>query len=367
MKQLRKLFSAHLKMTLRDKGVWFWAVAYPVLLMVIFLLIFGGFGAEEDGFAAKVAVVKEGDGPVAAAFERQLRRVPALEWAADGALGREEAERLLLAKDIDAFIALPAGATPSTVELFVNREKERSAVTQALAGMLREMAAHFGREAAPGVQLAVRSLSAGGDELNVTDFIVTGMIALSICQSGLFGMSGLVEMRRNGLLKRLRLTPVNMALFGAGDVLVRFLVSAVQFVLLAGIGTLLFGATYRMAPAALLLLFVAGTLSFTALGYMIASFSRTMESFMAVANIASFLMMFLSGIFIELSMLPGWLRPVADVLPLTYFVNGVRDAMLYGNGLTNPLLWLNLGVLAAWMAAAFAIGAKSYRWRPARA
>lgn len=364
MKQLARLFEAHLKMTMRDKGVWFWAIAYPALLMVIFILIFGGVAGDEDAFRAKVAVVREGDGPAADAFERMLRQIPVLEWAADGARDRQEAERLLLDGELDAFIVLPDGETSKTAELYVHKERERSAVTQALSGMLREAVARFEAGAAPEWTVAVRSVSEGGDSLTVTDFIVTGMIALAICQSGLFGMSGLVEMRRNGLLKRLRMTPVRMSLFGAGDILTRFILSAVQLVLLAGIGALLFGVSYRIAPLAFTLLVVIGILSFSAMGYLIASLSRTMESYMAIANIASFLMLFLSGVMIELSMLPDWLQPVSKVLPLTYFVDGIRDTMLYGSGVANRALWLNLAVLSAWMLASFAAGAKGYRWKP---
>lgn len=367
MKQLGKLFEAHLKMTFRDKGVWFWALAYPVFLMVIFLLIFGGLAGGGDGFSARVAVVKEQDGPVAAAFEQMLRQMPVLEWETEEAVDRAEAERLVLDKAIDAFIVLPDGQSTTTVELVVHREKEQSSVTQALAGMLREVTGHFGRETAPEYRLDVQSVSAGSDSLAYIDFLVTGMIALSICQSGLFGMSGLVEMRRNGLLKRLRLTPVNMTLFGAGDMLVRFLLAAVQIVLLGGIGALFFHATYDVAPLAFLLMFVTGTLSFSAMGYVAASLAKSMESFMGIVNIISFLMMFLSGVFFELSMLPAWLQPVSSVLPLTFFVNGIRDTMLYGSGVISPAFWLNIGVLVAWMLATFAIGSKLYRWKPEKA
>lgn len=367
MKQLAKLFEARLKMTFRDKGVWFWTISYPVILMVIFLFIFGGQAGGGDGLSARVAVVKEQDGPVAAAFEQMLRQMPMLMWETEQAVDRAEAERLVLDKAIDAYIALPDGQSSTTMELIVHREKEQSPTTQALTAILREVTGNFGRETAPVYGLDVRSVSAGSDSLAYIDFLVTGMIALSICQAGLFGMSGLVEMRRNGLLKRLRLTPVNMTLFGVGDMLVRFLLAAVQIVLLGGIGALFFNATYEVAPLALFLTFATGTLSFSAIGYAAASFAKSMESFMGIVNIASFVMMFLSGVFFELSMLPGWLQPVSSVLPLTYFVNGIRDSMLYGSGVANPAFWLNMGVLVLWMLAAFATGTKFYRWKPEKA
>jgi ABC-2 type transport system permease protein len=57
MRQFKKLFEAHFKSTFREKQVWFWSVFYPVLLLVIFLMIFGGSDAKEANFTAKIAVV----------------------------------------------------------------------------------------------------------------------------------------------------------------------------------------------------------------------------------------------------------------------------------------------------------------------
>ena len=56
-KQFRQMFMAQLKMTLREKQAWFWGIFFPVILMVIFMVIFSGDSNEE--FEAKVAVVNE--------------------------------------------------------------------------------------------------------------------------------------------------------------------------------------------------------------------------------------------------------------------------------------------------------------------
>ncbi len=82
---------------------------------------------------------------------------------------------------------------------------------------------------------------------------------------------------------------------------------------------------------------------------------------MGMANIASFLMMFLSGIFFPTSGFPEWLLPVSQVLPLTYFVNGMRDGMAYGSGLLTGDFWMGIGILAIWGVLTFAIGSMIYR------
>lgn len=84
------------------------------------------------------------------------------------------------------------------------------------------------------------------ESFQYSDFLLTGLIALSIAQAGLFGMVSMVEMRRNGLLKRLRLTPMSMKLFGLSNRLVRFILSAIQVVLLTLLGLLLYHAKLDM-------------------------------------------------------------------------------------------------------------------------
>jgi ABC-2 type transport system permease protein len=84
---------------------------------------------------------------------------------------------------------------------------------------------------------------------------------------------------------------------------------------------------------------------------------------MGIVNLVSFLMMFLSGIFFDYALLPSWLKPVADALPLTYFANGIRDSMVYGISIMNATFWVNIGVLLGWTLVTFAIGSKFYNWK----
>ena len=82
------------------------------------------------------------------------------------------------------------------------------------------------------------------------------MIALSIAQGGMFGMVGLVEMRRKGLIKRLRMTPANMGIFGLSDMTMRLIFSIVQIILLSLIGVFVFGANLYLNLPSLLLVFL---------------------------------------------------------------------------------------------------------------
>lgn len=364
IRQFGKLFGAHFKMTFREKQVWFWSIFYPVLLLVIFLLIFGRTGS--DDFSARIAVVEGASAPAAAGVKEALGYVDVLEQTEEKPANLDEARQWLIDKEVDAVVALPEAG--GEIKLLLNKEKQNSVTAQAVSGILNQLVVQSSLAAAgvePQLTIATEYVSAGSDKLSYTDFLMTGMIALAISQSGLFGMMGMVEMRRNGLLKRLFLAPVDLRMFGLSSMAVRFLLSLIQVALLTLIGVLFFGAHLNVDPLGFALVFLVGTLSFAGMGFLIAAVSKSMDSYMGIANLASFLMMFLSGIFFDLGSLPEYIRPISHVLPLTYFADGLRDAMVYGFGIGSGNFWLNLGIMAVWGLTAFLIGSRLYKWNKA--
>lgn len=361
-KQFPLMFAAHLKMTFRVKSVWFWHIFFPVILMSLFMIIFGGGNGDE--FRARVAVAEPQPNAVSAQLMEQLRQLPMLEIEGGAPVALEEGEALVKDKKVDALIVLPESEADHSLGLVVNRENERNATTQALTAIMNNFvqAANLAAVgASPVYSLEFSTVTSGRDDLEYQDFLMTGIIALSVAQGGLFGMVGFVEMRRKGILKRLRLTPASTEMFGVADMAVRFVLGMIQIALLALIGVVGFGANLHVNAASLAIAFVIGALTFNAMGYLFSAASKSLEAYMGFANIASFLMMFLSGVFLPVEMLPDWLQPVSKVLPLTYFVEGMRDGLVYAGGLTEPSFWNAVGVMAAWGVVSFAIGARLYR------
>jgi ABC-2 type transport system permease protein len=82
---------------------------------------------------------------------------------------------------------------------------------------------------------------------------------------------------------------------------------------------------------------------------------------MGVANIVSFLMMFLSGVFFPVETMPEWLQPVSNVLPLTYFADGLRESMVYETSVISGTLWFGIGVMVIWGAITFILGSWLYK------
>ncbi|MEW9051216.1 MAG: ABC transporter permease [Neobacillus sp.] len=360
--QFKKMFGAQLKLTLREKQAWFWGIFFPVILMVIFMVIFSG--SSDTEFKSEVAIVEANPNSISEMLGTQLAQLPIFEVRNDQPVSREQAEKWVKEQEVDAAIILPDSETSTSIGLIVNKEDEQGVTAQAIAGILDKFVQQANLTVAgatPVYTLQTETITSGNNELNYTDFLLTGMIALSIAQGGMFGMVDLVEMRRKGLIKRLRMTPAKMGIFGLSDMVMRLLFSIIQIVLLSLIGVFIFGANLYINIPSLIIVFLFGALSFNALGYFFSSFSTTSNAYMGVANIVSFLMMFLSGVFFPVETMPEWLQPVSNVLPLTYFAEGLRDSMVYSTGLFTGTLWFGIGVLVIWGVLSFGLGSWLYK------
>lgn len=327
------------------------------------MIIFGG-GGSSDNFKAKVAFVDAVPNASSKLLFDGLGQIPVFDLNDDQIVTLEEGKRLVEKNDISALIVLPEKEGASEVQLIVNREHEQGATTQAVSSILDTFIQQANLAvvgANPTYTISMESVTSASEDTEYQDFLFTGMIGLSVAQGGLFGMVNIVDMRKNGLLKRFRMTPARMGLFGLASMLVRFLLGIVQVIILALVGVLFFGANLNLNVLSLVIAFFAGTLVFNAMGYLFSSFSKTIESYMGLANIASMLMMFLSGIFFPVESLPEWLQVVPKILPLTYFVEGMRDGLIYANGVLSSTFWTGMGIMALWGVFCFVLASKIYQ------
>src|SRR3954468_19813553 len=180
MKQFKQMFSTQLKLTLREKQAWFWGIFFPVILMVIFMVIFSGSSTNE--FSAKVAIVDEKPNPTSEMLHNQIKQIPVLEIETEESVSRAEADRMVKDQDVDAAIVLPQSADATSILLVVNKENEQGVTTQALSGMLNDFVQEANLVAVgapPTYELQFESITSGSTELNYTDFLLTGMIALA--------------------------------------------------------------------------------------------------------------------------------------------------------------------------------------------
>jgi ABC-2 type transport system permease protein len=189
---------------------------------------------------------------------------------------------------------------------------------------------------------------------------------MSLMNSGVIGLAtAFVTYRERGILSRIRVTPFPLTSFILARVISQLLVAGLQAVILIGMAWLFFGLHLRGNPLVLLLAIVAGALAFLAIGFAISGIAPNAETAASYANLITFPMLFLSGIFFSMENAPAWLRPITKVLPLSYLVDALREPMSFGNGLSA--IWLDLLALILTFIIAMAIAVRFFRWdsRPA--
>src|SRR4029453_17071916 len=130
--------------------------------------------------------------------------------------------------------------------------------------------------------------------------------------------------------KRLNATPLPRWTLVGANVIVRLLIAAAQTALILAIGFTVLGVEVAGSWALIAGFVALGALTFTSIGYVIASFARTEEAANGMTSIVQFPLMFLSGIFFPLEIMPEWLRGVATFMPLTYLGDALRQTMVGG-------------------------------------
>ena len=164
-------------------------------------------------------------------------------------------------------------------------------------------------------------------------------------QLGVFAAIPLVADREKLILKRLQATPLRRWQLVGSNVVMRLLIAIVQTAIIVGVGSARVRRPGRGQLAARSGRFVVlGSLTFIALGYVIASFASTEESANGMTSVVQFPLMFLSGTFFPIDAMPDALQAVARAMPLTYLGDALRQVMVGGTPFSP--LWVCFAVLA---------------------
>jgi ABC-2 type transport system permease protein len=171
-----------------------------------------------------------------------------------------------------------------------------------------------------------------------------------------------VGRRENGVLKRLRATPLSPATYIAAVLLSTLVVFTLQSIGLVALGTLAFGASTPENWLGFAGAVVLGVACFAALGVAAASLIRSADGVSAVVNVIVLPMAFLSGSFGPTRDYPAFLQAIADILPLTYFLDIVYGVYLGGESLFADTK--ALAVVAAWGIAGLVVALRRFSWMP---
>jgi len=170
--------------------------------------------------------------------------------------------------------------------------------------------------------------------------------------------------RDQGILKRIRGTPLPPWIYLAGRIGSAVIIAAISILLMFFLGWLLYDFQIvwsRLHEA--VLVFLVGLAAFSALGLAVSAVVKNSDAVPAVANAVILPMAFVSDVFIQTDEAPDWLQTIGDILPMKHFVSLFGDAF-------NPFVegsvlgWGSLAVMVAWGAAALVVTVRFFSWDP---
>jgi ABC-2 type transport system permease protein len=340
-----------LKMTVRNRTALFWNLIFPV----IFILVFGTVFNDTD-FSANV-------GLAGASSEYHTEVAQAMDQSEvfDTSTDLTAEQQLDKLKDGDRDVVLVFGEEPArggfpTVQLYYdeaagpNAQISISAITQ-LLNSVAQGPSPVTIEAQP-----VETL-----DISYMDFLLPGILAMSIMNSGVIGLStSFVTFRERGILRRIKITPFPLPSFVSARVISQLIIAVPQALILYLISHFFFGVDIQGNILLVILSIFIGSLAFLAIGFAVSSIAPNVETAASYSNLITFPMLFLSGVFFDVDSAPGWLKPITKVLPLRYLVDALREVMTRGKGL--DAIWMDWVILGVTALISVAIAVRFFRW-----
>jgi ABC-type multidrug transport system, permease component len=193
------------------------------------------------------------------------------------------------------------------------------------------------------------------------DFLVPGLITMGVMMSSMWGISyGIIEKRSKKLLRRLVATPMKKSHFLIALITVRITMNFIESLVLFLFALFAFKMTIQGSISALILMFLAGNIAFAGIAVFVSSHTSNTEVGNGLINFVVFPLMILSGIFFSYQNFPEWSLPVIKNLPLTMLTDGIRSIFNEGAGyhdIALPILiLLAVGILF------FSVGLKIFKW-----
>ncbi|OGE73652.1 MAG: hypothetical protein A3I07_03955 [Candidatus Doudnabacteria bacterium RIFCSPLOWO2_02_FULL_42_9] len=348
---LWKLTVVAIKMFVRNKQAMYFTFFFPIFLMVVLGLINFDSATKFD-----VGIVL--NAPPSAQtkqFIEGIKQVPVFEIHE----GIESEERKALQDDKRAAVfIIPADLIPGPSEIKVlanaNEPAESAAAVNIISGMLDKTALTLSGGAN---HFTVNKEEINSHHLKYIDFLLPGLVALSIMQMTIFTVAFLfVTFKEKGILKRMIATPMRPSTFVLSNVIVRLLITLIQTAIFISIAVIFFNVQIIGSYWLIALIAILGSLMFLGLGFAISGMASTVESVPVFANLIAFPMLFLGGTFFAIESFPTWLMNIAKYLPLTFLSHSMREVMTKGASFAqiSTDIWWMIGwaiilvILANW-------------------
>ncbi|WP_048601945.1 ABC transporter permease [Rubeoparvulum massiliense] len=220
----------------------------------------------------------------------------------------------------------------------------------------------------PVVMMVLMGIAGDGqsrDEMSYMSYITPGILGMCIAATGLIGLPiMMVSFREQEILKRIFATPFSVQSYLGSVLVAKLFIIMIQLSFVLLIGIFIFDVHFYWSWQAGLIcgaLLLFGSLAVLATGLLVSNFLPNSQAASAVGNMMNLLFVFLSGGFFPTETWPSFLQPVITVIPLTPIINGVRELLVFNQGISDVFIQYAI-VLGVEIFLFLFIASKTFNW-----
>jgi ABC-2 type transport system permease protein len=193
------------------------------------------------------------------------------------------------------------------------------------------------------------------------DVIVPGIAGMSVMSTTFTALAwNMTFLREQGVLKRMRGTPLPSVVYLGGIALNALTNTVLQLAIVVVAGRVFFGTGWPRDWVELSVFTAAGVVCFASLGVALSHVIPNFESAGAYINAIFLPVIFISGVFYDVADAPGFIKDIAEALPLKHVIDGLSGALVTGRGLGDN--WDSLAVVGLWAVAGLVLAVRGFSW-----
>lgn len=350
--------------TFRDKVALFFTFVFPL----IFLFIFGGIFGGDNNVSFKVAILDQSDGKVSGEIISKLKEGEVLKIDEE-VKSLDQAKEKMSRSEVDATIEIPknfgevdaeSGIPTGQLEILYSQNNEQAAQTLSsiLGGALDGVNKSLVKTETP---FTIKLSSTAEESQRRFDYTFAGLVGFSILGLGIFGPTTVFpQMKQKGILKRYSTTTLKVRQYFIANALSSSMVGLISVASLFTAARIFFNLNMHGDYLSLILITALGTVTLFGIGLAVGGWAKNENQAAPLAQIITFPMMFLSGVFFPRFAMPEILQKISGFFPLTPIVDGVR--LIVTEGKTIFEIGPQVGLLAVWIVVIYAIAFRTFRW-----
>jgi ABC-2 type transport system permease protein len=340
------------------------SVVFSLLFPVIFIVVFGAM-VDTNTVNLKVGIAEDCDTSNVLYQAIEKVKILHLQRYRSAASMQDELSKGRIAAILTIRPVPVTGISPRyAVRLLTsNSSADKSPVVQSA---IRDVVAEGNSRLFPGnISVAeIQTETIPGRVYKSVDFILPGQLGFSLLMAGVFGSAFLLfNLRQSLVLKRFFATPLKRPYLILGEMLSRLFFQVIGFIIMVALGYFAFDFTLvngMLTFAEMLVFSLLGLIIFMGMGFIISGVIENESSIAPVANTLTLPQILLCGLFFPVENYPDWLQAFCKLLPLTFFVDGLRKIAFEGTHIWQmPVQMAGLG---CWAMIISVITVRVFRW-----